>query len=79
MPIKITANPGLFAKWRDQGDRLHHRVQVLSGIVQNDLEVSPEDLKEWVGALDSLRTEIETTLKELGTETANYIINSQPK
>ena len=46
--MKIKANKDLFERWRELGSRIGS----LASIVQNDTEVTSEQILEWLGHVD---------------------------
>lgn len=64
-PIRIKTNAHLF----DECKRISRRVEMLSAIVQNDMEVTEEDLNGWIEQVQRAIAD----LKGWGNSTYKYV------
>lgn len=64
--LKVRSDEAIFTKWRE----LASKVQLLGGIVQNDMDVSGAELEEWVRYCDIAIENI----KNLRSETVKHIV-----
>lgn len=65
---QIKADKNLFSEWQVMG----HRIMNLASIVQNDMELTRDDLLEWREDL----VRIEADLDKLTLRTAEYLTDS---
>lgn len=68
--MKIKANEKLFNKWKKLADRIGF---FAPQIVQNDMEISIEDIQEHFKFVDGLRQEF----NDLNSETNTYIFTEE--
>lgn len=62
---EIKSNPVLFEKWKTLG----LRISMLSSIVQNDMEVSKQDIEEF----ERVYSEVELDMERLHQMTLEYV------
>lgn len=76
MGIKVNANEELFKKFRSLLVPLAPQIGTMAAIVQNDIEVTPLDLREWSQSVDSFIAKLEEVKQStlaLKAETMKHI------
>lgn len=61
--MKIKSNEELFNEWQRLSLRLLH----VRSIVQNDIESSPEEVKEWMDGARELKEDLTTLIQKTET------------
>ncbi len=67
--FNVKANEELFNRWKD----LDNPFEVMKSIVQNDQEITPKQLEEWISTYVGARDRFSKKLDKLFSETVAYI------
>lgn len=63
--INVKASHGLYKSWHE----LSKKVQNLAAIVQNDMDVNPDEVVKW----EALATQTEREIKDLAIRTSDHV------
>lgn len=58
--VEIKSNEELFNKWK----RLAAKVQNINAIVQNDVDIPKEEIREWMKSAHSVKDEMQALIQE---------------
>ena len=69
----VKVNKELFNRWKD----LENPFNIMKSIVQNDQQITPQQLQKWISEYVGAWDRFETKLDKLFSETAAYVRSCQ--